>query len=74
MFLDDSHNHDKNPGQMNINGAFLHVLGDTFGSVIVVICASLIIWIKWEYIKYVDSAMSIISVIIISSVTFPLGN
>lgn len=59
---------------MNIDGAFLHVLGDTFGSVIVVICSSLVIWIKWECIKYVDPVMSIISVIIISSITFPLGN
>ena len=37
-----SHGHSHDPGQMNMRGAFLHVLSDALGSIIVVISAMVI--------------------------------
>ena len=58
--------------QLNMRGVFLHVLGDALGSVIVIISA-LIIWLtngEWRF--YVDPAMSLIIVVIITITTIPL--
>ncbi len=55
-----------------MRGVFLHVLGDALGSVVVIISA-LIIWLtegQWRF--YVDPAMSLVIVIIITTTTIPL--
>ncbi|XP_038056579.1 zinc/cadmium resistance protein-like [Patiria miniata] len=57
---------------LNMRGVFLHVLGDALGSVVVIISA-LFIWLtdfEWRY--YVDPAMSLIIVAIITVTTVPL--
>lgn len=55
-----------------MRGVFLHVLGDALGSVVVIISA-LIIWlIDGEWTRYVDPAMSLFIVIIITFTTIPL--
>ena len=58
--------------QLNMRGVFLHVLGDALGSVVVII-SGLIIWLtngEWRF--YVDPAMSLIIVVIITATTIPL--
>ncbi|XP_055327351.1 uncharacterized protein LOC129580717 [Paramacrobiotus metropolitanus] len=58
--------------QLNMRGVFLHVLGDALGSVVVIISA-LIIWhTDFQYKHYIDPAMSIVMVCIISYTTIPL--
>lgn len=58
---------------MNMRGAFLHVLSDALGSVIVVISATIIIvFDKWEYRDYMDPLLSIILVILILYSVWPL--
>ncbi|KAH8365566.1 hypothetical protein KR093_002009 [Drosophila rubida] len=67
-----SHGHSHDPGQMNMRGAFLHVLSDALGSVIVVISA-LFVWLSdWEYRLYVDPALSIVLVALILHSVWPL--
>ena len=57
---------------MNMRGVFLHVLGDALGSVVVIISA-LFIWLTdYEWRHYVDPAMSLIIVAIITGTTVPL--
>lgn len=55
-----------------MRGVFLHVLGDALGSVVVIISALIIWFTDWEYENYIDPAMSIMIVIIISYTTMPL--
>lgn len=58
---------------MNMRGAFLHVLSDALGSIIVVISASVIIIFKdWKYRDYMDPALSIVLVILILYSVWPL--
>ncbi|XP_038056578.1 zinc transporter 1-like [Patiria miniata] len=58
--------------QLNMRGVFLHVLGDALGSVVVIISA-LFIWLTdFEWRHYVDPAMSLIIVAIITITTLPL--
>lgn len=58
---------------MNMRGAFLHVLSDALGSVIVVISATIIIvFDEWKYRDYMDPALSIILVILILYSVWPL--
>ncbi|KAH8300529.1 hypothetical protein KR018_011836 [Drosophila ironensis] len=67
-----SHGHSHDPGHMNMRGAFLHVLSDALGSIIVVISA-LVVWLtKWEYRFYMDPALSILLVILILHSVWPL--
>ncbi|ALC44924.1 ZnT63C [Drosophila busckii] len=67
-----SHGHSHDPGQMNMRGAFLHVLSDALGSVIVVISA-LVVWLtKWKYRFYMDPALSIVIVALILHSVWPL--
>lgn len=55
-----------------MRGAFLHVLSDALGSVIVVISA-LVVWLTdWEYRFYMDPALSILLVILILHSVWPL--
>ena len=55
-----------------MHGVFLHVLADALGSVIVIISASIVILTDWKFNNYVDPALSVIMVIIISCSTLPL--
>lgn len=58
--------------QMNMRGVFLHILSDALGSVIVIISA-LVVWLtKWEYSEYIDPALSLCLVSLISISTWPL--
>ncbi|ROT80583.1 Zinc/cadmium resistance protein [Penaeus vannamei] len=58
--------------QMNMRGVFLHVLSDALGSVIVIISA-LVVWLtEWEYSKYIDPALSLGLVTLITCSTWPL--
>lgn len=66
------HNHSHSPGHMNMRGAFLHVLSDALGSIIVVISA-LVVWLSdSEYRFYIDPALSIALVILILLSVWPL--
>ncbi|OQV19898.1 putative Zinc transporter 1 [Hypsibius exemplaris] len=58
--------------QMNMKGVFLHVAGDAFGSVVVIIAAVVIWKTDWKYRSYIDPAMSMISVVVILGMTLPL--
>lgn len=44
-------------GQLNMRGVFLHVLGDALGSVIVIISALIVIFVKADWKYKVDPAM-----------------
>lgn len=67
-----AHGHSHDSGQMNMRGAFLHVLSDALGSVIVVISA-LVVWLtEWEYRYYLDPALSIVLVALILHSVWPL--
>lgn len=67
-----SHGHSHGSSQMNMRGAFLHVLSDALGSVIVVISA-LVVWLTdWKYKYYMDPALSIVLVILILHSVWPL--
>lgn len=67
------HNHSHSSTHMNMRGAFLHVLSDALGSIIVVISASIIIIFKdWKYRDYMDPALSIVLVILILYSVWPL--
>ena len=43
--------------QLNMRAVFLHVLGDALGSVIVIISACIIWFVKKDWVYYVDPAM-----------------
>ncbi|XP_064600579.1 proton-coupled zinc antiporter SLC30A1-like [Liolophura sinensis] len=58
--------------QLNMRGAFLHILGDALGSVVVIISALVIWFAKGDWKYYVDPGMSIAMVIIILCTTIPL--
>lgn len=67
-----SHGHSHDSSQMNMRGAFLHVVSDALGSVIVVISA-LIVWLtEWRYKYYMDPALSIVLVVLILHSVWPL--
>ncbi|XP_071837482.1 proton-coupled zinc antiporter SLC30A1-like isoform X2 [Apostichopus japonicus] len=57
---------------LNMRGVFLHVLGDALGSVVVMISATIIWKVDANWTIYVDPALSLFIVIIISSSTIPL--
>ncbi|XP_071537905.1 proton-coupled zinc antiporter SLC30A1 isoform X2 [Panulirus ornatus] len=62
----------KSASQMNMRGVFLHVLSDAMGSVIVIISA-LVVWLtNWEYSMYIDPALSLCLVTLITLSTWPL--
>ncbi|XP_065581156.1 proton-coupled zinc antiporter SLC30A1-like [Artemia franciscana] len=67
-----SHVHSHDASQMNMKGVFLHVLADALGSVVVIISA-LIIWLtEWEYKMYIDPALSVALVLLITCSSWPL--
>ena len=59
-------------GAMNVHGVFLHVMADALGSVVVLITASVIHFTSWEYRFYLDPVLSLVTVIIICTTTWPL--
>ena len=68
----DLHRFNGSAEQMNMRAVFLHVLGDALGSVVVILSALAIKYgdSSWSY--YVDPAMSLVLVVIISFSTIPL--
>ena len=56
------HNHSHSE---NIEGVFLHLLGDLLGSIGVVISASVVKFTQWKYKDYLDPAISVVIVIIL---------
>uniref|UniRef100_A0A914X1C2 Solute carrier family 12 member 3 n=1 Tax=Plectus sambesii TaxID=2011161 RepID=A0A914X1C2_9BILA len=60
--------------QMNMHGVFLHILGDAFGSLIVIISAGVCYFFKEkEYLQlYLDPSLSLIMVCVIVTTTVPL--
>lgn len=66
------HGHSHSAGQMNMRAAFLHVMSDALGSVIVMISALIIKFTNWEYKYYCDPALSLILVLLILHSVWPL--
>ncbi|CAF0721503.1 unnamed protein product [Adineta steineri] len=60
-------------GQMNIRGAFLHVLNDALGSVIVVLAGlAMKQWPEKRWVNYIDPAASLLMISMIVVFTIPL--
>ncbi|CAF0787206.1 unnamed protein product [Didymodactylos carnosus] len=60
-------------GQLNIRGAFLHVLNDALGSVIVVISGLCMLkWPKTAWVNYIDPGASLCMILLIVIFTIPL--
>lgn len=60
-------------GQMNIRGAFLHVLNDALGSVIVVLAGvAMQQWPDKKWVHYIDPAASLVMISMIIIFTIPL--
>lgn len=58
---------------MNIRGAFLHVLGDAIGSVIVVVAGlAMRTWPNEDWVQYIDPAASLVMICMIISFAVPL--
>ena len=58
---------------MNIRGAFLHVLTDALGSVIVVLAGvALKVWPNKAWVNYVDPLASLLMISMIIIFTIPL--
>lgn len=66
------HGHSHSAGQMNMRAAFLHVMSDALGSVIVMISAIIIKYTDWEYKYYCDPALSMLLVALILHSVWPL--
>ena len=60
MFIFHDHSHSD-----NLQGVFLHVMGDFFGSIAVVISACVVQFSDWKYKDYVDPVLSLLIVIIL---------
>lgn len=67
IFIFHDHHHSD-----NLKGVFLHILGDFFGSVGVMISACVINFTNWKYKYYVDPVISLIIVAILSTGAIPL--
>ena len=65
MFHDHSHSD-------NIRGIFLHVMGDFFGSIGVIVTALVYYFSDWKYKMYIDPCFSILILIILCYGTVPL--
>ncbi|XP_058054499.1 proton-coupled zinc antiporter SLC30A1 isoform X3 [Anopheles bellator] len=66
------HGHSHDSSQMNMRGAFLHVLSDALGSVVVIISALIVKYTDWEYKLYMDPALSVVLVALILKSVWPL--
>lgn len=72
LFLFHEHSDGNSQGMMNMQGVFLHVLGDALGSVGVIVSASVINWTNWNGRFYMDPALSLLIALIIITTTTPL--
>ncbi len=60
-------------GEMNIRGAFLHVLNDAMGSIIVVLAGlAMYKWPDKAWVNYIDPAASLFMIFMIVIFTIPL--
>jgi zinc transporter 1 len=60
-------------GQMNIRGAFLHVLNDALGSVIVILAGiAMKSWPNEKWVNYIDPVASLLMISMIVIFTIPL--
>ena len=60
---------------MNIRGAFVHVLSDALGSVIVILAGLAIkIWPESKWVNYIDPVASLIMISMILAFAIPLRN
>ncbi|XP_052893207.1 proton-coupled zinc antiporter SLC30A1 isoform X1 [Anopheles moucheti] len=66
------HGHSHDSSQMNMRGAFLHVLSDALGSVVVIISAVIVKFTDWKYKLYMDPALSVLLVALILNSVWPL--
>lgn len=66
------HSHSHSAGQMNMRAAFLHVMSDALGSVVVMISAVIIKYVDWEYTIYCDPVLSLLLVLLILHSVWPL--
>ncbi|XP_049299652.1 zinc transporter 1 [Anopheles funestus] len=66
------HGHSHDSSQMNMRGAFLHVLSDALGSVVVIISALIVKFTDWKYKLYMDPALSVLLVALILNSVWPL--
>ena len=60
LFIFHDHGHSD-----NLKGVFIHVLGDFFGSIGVVISACVVYFTDWKYKNYIDPALTLIIVVIL---------
>ena len=60
LFIFHDHSHSD-----NLQGVFLHVMGDFFGSVAVVVSACVVQFSDWKYKDYLDPILSLIIVLIL---------
>ena len=67
-----SHASNHNHSNMNIKALVMHMLGDTLGSIGVIITALSIKFIDWDYIYYLDPLCSFLIICIILSGTIPM--
>jgi solute carrier family 30 (zinc transporter), member 1 len=60
-------------GQMNMRGAFLHVLNDALGSVIVILAGfAMYFYPHISWVKYIDPVASLLMISMIIVFTIPL--
>ena len=67
MFIFHDHSHSD-----NIKGVFLHIVGDFFGSIGVVISACVVYFTDWEYAVYIDPIISLLIVCLLVHSCWPL--
>ncbi|XP_014677707.1 PREDICTED: cobalt uptake protein COT1-like, partial [Priapulus caudatus] len=66
------HSHGQEGGHLNMQGVFLHVLGDALGSVFIIVSA-LVIWkVQGHWRFYIDPALSLLLIAIMLSTAIPL--
>ena len=64
----------KQPRSVNIEGVFLHVLGDALGAVGAMISGACIWWLPWEHKYIIDPITSVVIGLVIMTTSIPLGN
>lgn len=69
---DHGHSHGHSHADMNMQGVFLHILGDLLASVGVIGSTLIIIFVKEDWTKYMDPLMSLFITGIIIFATVPL--
>lgn len=70
--VDEEEDASKSEGHLNMKGVYLHILGDALGSIIVIIAALIVHFVKDKWTLYVDPFLSIVMVLIILYSSVPL--